>query len=225
MYMIHHRIPESRLSCQRETYLPARRKEGMAPYNLEDKRVRRECWDQDIVVYRAPTYRDAQKFWKIPHSTITHWWRKRAKYLPAAEIARAKDCNPLSGFSIGETSSNPPVSRPSRPASGQQAVESPPNGLEPIDLDDSSDDSDAPEEFPGDEGGNLDDDLGVEDADRAHVEAEGDAEATRRTEPRNDEVAEDAPGEDMSGSAEVYTAIFDLPTARTNCHVRYGLAQ
>ncbi|KAI1254420.1 hypothetical protein MGN70_003823 [Eutypa lata] len=207
MYLIHHRLADARGFDQRDHYFPiTRMRQGMAPLSMEEAKQRREYWDKGAVVYRPPTLRDAENFWKIPHSTITHWWKKREKYLPASELERVKDYNPLSGMSMGPLPLPPSSSTPDDPqqASGQLEATIPPAAPELIELDDSSDDSDddsdATEGISQNERGDLDGHIKTETMDEVDTEVNGDATHEAEGEVAG-EMESDAEGE-AEGDAE-----------------------
>ena len=164
LYLIHHRISDVREFRPDDHYVPTRRREGLAHLSAAEERDRRLCWENGAAVSRAPTYRDAERYWKIPLSTINAWWKNRGKYLPTHELERVKDYNPLRGYSIEElpeislTPNNPRLPEKPKRARAQGTSQEPVKS-----VDSSSNDTGAPKS--ADERNEPDKDLDAQNAD------------------------------------------------------------
>ena len=150
------------------------------------------AFPHDVVVSRTPTYRDAEKYWRIPIPTIDSWWRNREKYLPPAELEHVKSYDPHKGPPIHrqpEASRHPvdpqipggkqparaegvpqePVNPVGPRGSGSNASES---GDEQTDLNKDSDAGDANETISANRGDSVET-ANTDDGstDEAHVDA------------------------------------------------------
>ncbi|RYP72484.1 hypothetical protein DL770_007961 [Monosporascus sp. CRB-9-2] len=89
MWLIHHKIPEENQFRRGDSYAYTRTRAGIAPLPVHEENERRRKWANGETIYRAPTYKDAERFWKVPAGSICQWWKKREKYLPPHELERA----------------------------------------------------------------------------------------------------------------------------------------
>ncbi|KAK0730807.1 hypothetical protein B0H67DRAFT_51090 [Lasiosphaeris hirsuta] len=79
LFLLNHRVADSRMRK-----VPRRRIGQPHDQEPEQPMVRDE--NGDLVWYRAPTYIETSKFWKVPVPTIQGWWDAREKILEGTGI-------------------------------------------------------------------------------------------------------------------------------------------
>ncbi|KAI1396437.1 hypothetical protein F4819DRAFT_491516 [Hypoxylon fuscum] len=87
-WLIHHRVVDARKNEDGEPITVNNAKFGQKLPKYDKQRAFQQR--KDPFIYRPPTYREAEQFWKINSGTISHWWSKKEKYLSPAEVEEAK---------------------------------------------------------------------------------------------------------------------------------------
>ncbi|KAI1505659.1 hypothetical protein F5X99DRAFT_215070 [Biscogniauxia marginata] len=162
-WLVCHLVSEPRRTEFGEPYVATRMKIGQARMTVQEQAELKQINNSFAVLYRPPTYLEAEAFWKIPCSTIARWWRRKEKYLPPDILEKAKSprielmggSTPYRAFSPGV------VSREGGPeATGAASTHADPSQgttSEPVAMDisdgsdsetDDSDDSDSDEDLP-----------------------------------------------------------------------------
>ncbi|RYP72726.1 hypothetical protein DL771_004062 [Monosporascus sp. 5C6A] len=210
MWLIHHKIPEENRFRRGDSYAYTRTRAGIAPLPVHEENERRRKWANGETIYRAPTYKDAERFWKVPAGSICQWWKKREKYLPPHELERANLIHDLymtgvparsesSGESGSATQQQPAAAQNGDTQSGRAGPggHQSPTVIDDDDMDTSDEDEPAPENTGMEE---FDDEEETEnqDAQSSHVRnAEAEANETENT--QHDERAN---GENESSSED-----------------------
>ncbi|RYP03978.1 hypothetical protein DL764_004749 [Monosporascus ibericus] len=212
MWLIHHKIPEENQFRRGDSYAYTRTRAGIAPLPVHEENERRRKWANGETIYRAPTYKDAERFWKVPAGSICQWWKKREKYLPPHELERANLIHDLymTGVPVrSESSVELESATHQQPAAAQngdsQSGPAGPGGHQSLividdnDMDTSDEEELAPENTGMEE---FDDEEETEnqDAQSSHIQnAEAEANGTEST--QHDERAT-GENESPSGEAE-----------------------
>ncbi|KAI0596709.1 hypothetical protein F4775DRAFT_563220 [Biscogniauxia sp. FL1348] len=154
MWLAFHRVPEPRRTGN-GIYTATRLKAGMCQLTPEEQQELNDLNNPYAILYRPPTYQEAEDFWKISCSTISRWWYNKEKYLTPDILEKIKG-RPVE--LVGGIPSNPTVNSPSagngQPgnASGTTAAAANPQTVMEISDDSGSDSendsSDDDEELP-----------------------------------------------------------------------------
>ncbi|KAI1099609.1 hypothetical protein F4804DRAFT_77437 [Jackrogersella minutella] len=170
LWLIHHRVADSRKNDFGEPPAP-RLKPGQTPLSNEEHREIRMC--KSSIIYRPPTFKEAEEFWKIQSTTIRLWWLSKGKYISPAEVenARLYRCQPSldstfkQTLGVAQNSFQPPALQ----STSNAAAQLPPSDVQPqpsvVEI---SDDSDS---HPG--GYNSDDDEDLPDVETVISNAHG----------------------------------------------------
>ncbi|KAI0491153.1 hypothetical protein F4859DRAFT_36099 [Xylaria cf. heliscus] len=79
----------------------------------EDERdALKKAFRENGVIYRLPTFKDAEAFWKINKTTVSDWWRCRSKYLSKDDYDRSHNLpvyETVPGYGICESAPRPQV--------------------------------------------------------------------------------------------------------------------
>ncbi|KAL7625186.1 hypothetical protein AAE478_004401 [Parahypoxylon ruwenzoriense] len=119
LWLINYRVADTRKNDFGEPF-PPRVKLGQQQLSYEEQREMR--LRRDPVVYRPPTYREAELFWKIRAGTIAHWWQTREKYLSPAQLEKARDYKIQPSPYGGSYKPQPP--QPPQPTQSQTIAQS-----------------------------------------------------------------------------------------------------
>ncbi|KAI1488651.1 hypothetical protein F5X96DRAFT_66524 [Biscogniauxia mediterranea] len=103
MWLAFQRVPEPRRTGS-GPYIATRLKNGMSRPSADEQQRLAELNNPYAILYRPPTYQEAEEFWKISSSTIARWWVYKEKYLTPEIIEKIKD-RPIE--LVGGTPSNP----------------------------------------------------------------------------------------------------------------------
>ena len=107
MFLLNHRVPDTRL------VMPQRRVGQL----VEDEPRGEIREDGTVVIYRAPTYAEASKWWQIPTATICSWWDRREKLFEGTGIELSKKAGGGGGDNVETTQQPKPKKKRLHPPS------------------------------------------------------------------------------------------------------------